>query len=165
MRERSMSKIPHVRPLGHVAGPVAAIGSLSILLVAGLSALGLLYPVDRMIAGWVGQGGKVVFPKSLPDGLLWLAAVIFAFGLAFAILNVPATWRRVVLWLTTLALIAGWAPVLGLAAHAPQISGPFIAALWSGVCALVYAGNHRMPCDDTPETKAKNLPNESDEAR
>lgn len=160
-----MSKIPHVRPEGHVPGPVAAIGSLSILLVAGLSGLGLLDPVDQMISWWVGQWGKMAFPKSLPDGLLWLAAAFFAFGLAFVILSTPGTWRRVVLWLTTLVLVAGWAPVLGLAAHAPQIGGTFIAALWSGVCALVYAGNHRMPCDEAPESEVKKPPPKPDEAR
>jgi hypothetical protein len=106
----------------------------------------------------------VVVPKSLPDGVLWLAAVIFAFGLAFVILGTPGTWRRVVLWVTSLVLIAGWAPVLGLAAHAPEIGGPFIAALWSGACALVYAGNHRMPSDESPETDGENFPHKPDEA-
>lgn len=165
MRKKSTSKLPHVLPEGHVLVPTAAIGSLSILLAEGLSVLGLIDPVNQMVSRLVGQGGKVVFPKSLPDGVPWLAAVIFAFGLAFVILNSPGTWRRVVLWVTTLVLIAGWAPVLGLAAHAPEIAGPFIAALWSGVCALVYAGNHRMPTDDPLEKDGKNSPNQPHEAR
>jgi hypothetical protein len=145
--------------------PAAAIGSLSILLAAGLSVLGLIEPVDQMVSRWVGQGSRMAFSKFLPNGVLWLAVVIFAFGLAFVILSAPGTWRRVVLWVTTLVLIAGWAPVLGLAAHAPEIGGTFIAALWSGVCALVYAGNHRMPCDDSFETEGKQSSNKIDEAR
>ena len=165
MRKRSTHKVSHLRSEGHVLVPAAAIGSLSILLAAGLSVLGLIDPLDQMVSRLVGQGGSVVFPKSLPDGVLWLVAVIFAFGLAFVILSTPGTWRRVVLWLTTMVLIAGWAPVLGLAAYAPEIGGPFIAALWSGVCALVYAGNHRMPCDDSSETDGKQSPNKIDEAR
>lgn len=160
-----MSKILPARPEGHVLVPAAAIGSLSILLAAGLGALGFLERVDQMLSRMVAQGGKVDFPKSLPDGLLWLAAGFFAYGLSFVILSVPGTWRRVVMWLTTLTLVAGWVPVLALAAHAPEIGGPFIAALWSGVCALVYAGNHRMPCDEAPETHGENPPNKPDEAR
>ena len=125
----------------------AAIGSLSILLAAGLSAFGILARMDGLIAKGLLPGKVAEFPKSLPAWLVWLAAVLFAFGLSFAILSVPGTWRRSVLWITAIVVVACWAPVLGLAAHAPSISAPFIATVWSGVCALVYAGNHRMPCE------------------
>jgi hypothetical protein len=139
-----------VRPAGHVLVPAAAIGSLSILLAAGLTALGILDRMNGLIADLLLQDGQEKFPKALPDGSVWLATVLFAFGLSFAILSVAGTWRRIVLWITTAVLVAAWAPVLSLAAHAPEISAPFIAVLWSGVCALVYAGRHRMACDETP---------------
>ena len=106
------------------------------------------------------QGKPASFPKALPEWAVWLAVVLFALGLAFAILSVAGTWRRVVLWITTAALVAAWAPVLALAAHAPDISAPFIAVIWSGVCALVYAGNHQMVCDEVV-----NLSEKADEAR
>ncbi|NJM38608.1 MAG: hypothetical protein HC845_12510 [Akkermansiaceae bacterium] len=73
--------------------------------------------------------------------------MIFSFGLTLAIFHVPGTWRRVVLWLTTLFLISTWAPVLALASHEPEIATPWIAVLWSGVCALIYTIKHQMPCD------------------
>jgi hypothetical protein len=95
----------------------------------------------------------------LPEWAVWLAVVLLAFGLTFAILNVAGTWRRVVLWITTMALVAAWAPVLSLAARAPDVAAPLIAVIWSGVCALVYAGNHRMPCDEPVDLSEK-----SDEA-
>jgi hypothetical protein len=142
-----MGKNTHFRPAGHVLVPVAAIGSLSVLLAAGLGALGILSRVNLAISKLVSQGKPAVFSKSLPDWSLWLVTVLFAYGLAFSILNVPGTWRRVMLWITTVVVVAGWAPVLSLAAHAPEIGAPFIAAVWSGVCAVVYAGNHRMACD------------------
>ena len=142
-----MANHSHPRPAGHVAVPAAAIGSLSILLAAGLGTLGILDRVHPVIAKLVAQGNAAAFPKALPGWSVWLATALFAFGLAFAILSVAGTWRRLVLWITALVLVAGWAPVLSLAAHSPDIGAPFIAALWSGVCALVYAGNHRMACD------------------
>ncbi|RYD23478.1 MAG: hypothetical protein EOP88_04005 [Verrucomicrobiaceae bacterium] len=143
-------KPSHPHPAGHVLVPAAAIGSLSIVLVTGLSLLGILGRVNLLIANSVSQGKPAAFPKLLPAWLPWLAAVLLAFALAFAILSVPGTWRRLVLWITTVVLIAGWAPVLGLAAHFPAIGAPLVAVLWSGVCAVVYAGNHRMPVDGNP---------------
>lgn len=141
-----MSRISHRLPVGHELLPAAAIGALSTLLAAGLGVLGLLGALNGSIGRWVGQAT----PKSLPAWLPWLAAVAFAFALALAILSVPGTWRRVVLWVTAVVAVAGWAPVLGLAAHAPDIAAPLVATVWSGVCAVVYARNHRMACDRKP---------------
>lgn len=143
-----MKNRSHPLPVGHVLVPAAAIGSLSILLAVGLSVLGILDRVNLVISHLVSRGKVEGFPKSLPEWLHWLATVIFAFGLSFAILSIAGTWRRVVLWITAVVLVAAWAPVLSLAAHAPDIGAPFIATLWSGICALVYSNNHRMPCDD-----------------
>jgi hypothetical protein len=150
-----MGKSSHPRPEGHVLVPAAVIGSLSILLAVGLSALHILDRVDLAIGKWMSQGKPAGFPKALPEWAVWLAVVLLTFGLASAILSVAASWRRVVLWITTAALVAAWAPVLALAAHAPGIAAPFIAVIWSGVCALIYAGNHRMACDEPVDLSEK----------
>lgn len=154
----------HPRPAGHVRVPAAVIGSLSILLAVGLSAFGILDRVNGMVGKAMLAGEAMDFPKALPEWSVWLAAVVLSFGLAFAILSVPGTWRRCVLWITAAVLIAGWAPVLSLAAHAPDIAAPFIATVWSGVCALVYAGNHRMDCDKAMRSAVVS-PDIADEAR
>lgn len=135
------------RPEGHVLVPATLFGSLSILLVVGLKVLGVLNRLDLIIAKTVAQSDLQDFPKSVPPALLWLTAIGLAFGIAHAILHITGFWRRMMLWLTALVLIAAWAPVLSLAAHSPNVAGPWIATLWSGFCALVYARNHRMPCD------------------
>lgn len=127
--------------------PAAAIGSLSLILAAGLGLLGVLDRLGPAIAEVVSRHGRESFPKRLPDWSVWLAAVLFAFGLALAILSTPGTWRRLVLWLSALVLIAAWAPVLSLASHAPDVAAPWIATAWSGVCAMFYASNHHMACD------------------
>ncbi|MEO5916879.1 MAG: hypothetical protein ABIS50_21805 [Luteolibacter sp.] len=159
MSRRAVTK---PRPAGHVLVPATIMGSLSLLLVAGLSVLGIMNRLDLLISKMVSHGKLETFPKSLPEWSLWLAAFVFAFGLSFSILSVPGGWRRVMLWLTALVVVAGWAPVLSLAAHAPEIAMPWIATLWSGVCALVYAGNHRMDCD---ENFVKPATDPSDETR
>ena len=140
---------PRPRPPGHVLVPAAAIGSLSIVLAVGLHALGILDHLNAVISKWLSEGKD--FPKSLPAPVVWLVALFFAFGISLAILNVSGTWRRVVLWVTATVLVMGWAPVLALAAREPEIAAVFVAVLWSGICALVYAGRHQMACDEMIE--------------
>jgi len=140
-------KKPHSLPDGHFLVPGLAIGGLSLVLAAGLAALRALDRLNAVIADMVSRGGAEKFPKHLPDWLVWLAAVVFAFGVAFAILGTSGQWRRAVFWITSVVLVSTWAPVLSLAAHAPDIAAPWIATVWSGVCALVYAANHRMASD------------------
>jgi hypothetical protein len=140
----------HPRPAGQVLVTAATIGGLSMILAGGLEWLGFLKRVNAGIARLVARDGAETFPQQVAGWCLWLAAGVFAFGLAAAILGTPGHGRRALLWLTAVVLVAAWAPVLSLAAHAPDIAAPWIATLWSGVCALVYAANHRMPCDDQP---------------
>jgi hypothetical protein len=142
------TRIERRRP-GNVLGPAVSIAALGILLVGGLSVLGIQDRLDHWLARLIAQEQAAVFLKALPVWAIWLVTVVFAFGTSLAILEVAGTWRRLVLWTTALVLIAAWAPVLGLAARAPDISAPFIAVLWSGFCALVYASQHRMAADES----------------
>jgi hypothetical protein len=137
------------QPAGHVLLPAVTIGALSMLLVVGLHVLGLLARGNDAVSRSMTLAMNGTFPKSLSLVVVGLAALVLAFGLSFVILAVPTTWRRIVLWVTTLVLVGAWAPVLSLAAYAPDIAAPWIASAWSGVCALVYAANHSMACDVT----------------
>ncbi len=127
--------------------PAAAICGLSMALAAGLELFGMLERANAGLARLVSRGGAETFAKHLPEWTIWLTAGLFAFALAVAILGTPGHWRRVVLWITATVLMAAWAPVLSLASHSPDISAPWIATVWSGVCSIVYAANHRMACD------------------
>lgn len=143
-------KTPQTHPAGHVLLPTAAICGMSLALVAGLELSGVLVQVNAGIARIVSRGGAETFPKQVPGWCIWLAAGLFSVALAAAILGSPGSVRRVILWLSAVILVSAWAPVLSLAAHAPDIAGPWTATFWSGVCALVYTSRHRMPSDEVP---------------
>lgn len=133
---------------GHVVVPTLAIGGLALVLAAGFGFLGIMDRADAMMLAWLKSGGLGEPAKALPQWVIWLAAWFGAFGLSLAILSVPGNWRRLVLWISTVALVAGWGPVLMLASHAPEISAPLLATFWSGLCAFIYAARHHMAVDD-----------------
>lgn len=135
------------RQPGHIVVPALTIGGLSITLAVGLAALKAIDRANFWIAALVSRGGREPFPKHLSQAVIWLAAIVLAIGIATAILSTPGTWRRLVIWISAVVLTGAWAPVLSLAAHSPDIAAPWIATVWSGVCALVYASNHRMAAD------------------
>ena len=143
------------QPVGFVWVPAATIAGLSMILAGGLELLGFLARLNAGIARFVSRNQAEIFPRRLPEWWVWLAAGVFALGLAAAILGTPGHGRRVVLWLTAVFLVGAWAPVLSLAAHVPAIAVPWVATLWSGACALVYAANHRMACDTLPARPAR----------
>ena len=130
---------------GHVLMPGLAIGSLALVLAAGFGYVGILDRANDGVASVLQVGGGLM--KSLPEWAVWAAAAVGAFGLSFLILSVPTTWRRVVLWISALVLVAGWGPVLVLAGRHPVIAVPLLATFWAGLCSLVYASRHRMAAD------------------
>lgn len=134
-------------PAGNVLVTSIAIGALSLVLAAGLQALRVIDRLDHWVGQSLSPANHGAFPKSLPPGSLWVCSVVFGFGLAVAILSIPGHGRRLLVWVTALFLIGGWGPVLVLAAHAPDISLPWIVVWWSGICAMVYAASHRMGID------------------
>lgn len=137
------------RRAGHVLMPGTAIGSMSLILAVGLELLGFLKHANRMVADIVSRGGAETFPKHLPDAVVWVATWIFAFAAAWAVLAAPGRVRRLFLCFAFLFMVLSWAPVLSLAAHRPDVAAPFVATLWSGLCALFYTINHRMPGDES----------------
>lgn len=138
---------------GHIGMACASITALATGLAAGLGALGLLDQSDRNLAAWFaagiagGAGASEAFPNRLPMWLPWVAVVLFANLLSAAILASPGWERRLLLWFATTLVAAAWAPVLCLAAFFPQVSAVVAATAWAGMCACVYAANHRMPAD------------------
>lgn len=132
---------------GHVGGASLAIAMLSMALAAGLEMLGLIGRLDAAIAARVSRGDAAALSNTLPPWLPWVAAALLSLGLSAAVLSSPGLWRRLILCLVLVLLISTWVPVLSLANYSPQISAPWIASLWAGICSVFYAASHRMPCD------------------
>lgn len=134
---------------GHPASAAPLIGALSFLLAFALEKLGLLRGINaflhRSLAASAGD-----LPHSLPPQWLWSGTAAMAFFLPAAMLFSQAQWRRVLLWIISLVLVAAWLPVLALAAFTPEIAAPWIATFWAGFCAFYYAGHHHMPADASP---------------
>ena len=47
------------------------------------------------------------FQTAVSEPVLFMVAAMFSFGIAFAVLDSPAAWRRIVLGLTALVLVLG----------------------------------------------------------
>ena len=87
------------------------------------------------------------FQIVVSEPVLFMVAAIFSFGIAFAILDSPAAWRRIVLGLTALVLVLAMVPVCALW----QIYfSPFfvvVAYFWAWFCTMMYTSQHVMPCE------------------
>ncbi len=135
------------RPAGHVFLAGGTIGLLAMVLSVGLSLIGIIDRVNAWISDVITHGNASALVNSLPLWTQWLAVMVVAFAIPWVILAVPGILRRLVLWISIVAVISFWIPVLGIAAYSPVVTAPLIAALWSGLCAMVYARNHEMPCE------------------
>lgn len=138
---------PDALPPGHVSMPVALTGSMGLALAAGLHLTGMLAALDRTLAGWF-AGGARDFDSAVPPWSVWLATAAIAYGIALVLLEIPGNWRRVVIWISSVAVIAAWLPVAAIAQRHAPVAAPLIAALWSGICSLIYAARHHMQVDD-----------------
>jgi len=119
-------------------------------------AMGLAWVLQasRMLAGFDGgvrkwfvglEAGMEM--REVPTGVVAGVMAAWVFGIVWVILESPGTWRRMVLWVTALVLTVAMVPVLVLGGWWLLPGMPVVAVIWSGVCAMVYAGRHRMPCE------------------
>lgn len=145
---------PDEAPAGHWLAAALTIGALSMILCTGLTLLGLAARMDAWLFESVASVIPGPFPHTLGMTASWSATIAIAFGLPMLLLGIPAHWRRLVIAVSIVVSIAAWIPVLALAAHSPSLSMPLVAGVWSGICAIIYATRHRMPCDVHPSASA-----------
>jgi hypothetical protein len=121
------------------------IGTMSLGLAVGMSLLGFLDAPNAMMTEWISLlGGEA---REIPASLMLLFAGFTAFFPVSVMLSCPGAWRRLIVWLSSLLLMLAWMPVLALAAWKffPMI--PLIAGVWSGMCAMIFAHRHSLPCE------------------
>jgi len=142
-----MSGKVKTKELPHVGLAVFATGVMALALAVGAKILKLIVGVDRFFENVFLPRSMVAATRSLDPASLWLATAFLAFALPAVMLNVPGTWRRLVVWCGTLLLTLSWGPVLLLASYRPEIGVAVVAVLWSGFCAMIYATSHVLPVD------------------
>lgn len=133
------------KPAGHLGWVIVMIGTMSGVLAEGLGMMGLWDQVNEMgYSWWAGLGDGV---REVPR---WVE-LAFVCGMAFVtpalMLQSPAAWRKWVIWVGMMILYVAWLPVLALAAWRMGMAAPFIAGLWSGICATIFALRHDLPCE------------------
>ena len=139
------------RPPGHVPLPVLLTGGMGLALAGGIHFLGLLEPLDAALLSLVSPEDEQP-PAAVSPAFLWIATAAITFGLAFVMLEVPGTWRRAVIWASTMVVVAAWLPVAAIAQQHAPVTAPLIAGAWAGLCSIIYAARHHMDADgDTAE--------------
>lgn len=138
---------PAKLPRGTVALPASAIGGMSLAVALGFQSVGLNARIDASLLGWLNAMGLGTTPVVLPAAIGWGLSLLFGFGLSFAILESPGHARRAMLWLSTLVIVMGLLPVLGLSAKWWSQAPLLVSVVWSGLCSIIYATRHWMPCE------------------
>jgi hypothetical protein len=101
---------------------------------------------DISLNAWTERlGGEM---QVVPRVFVLLAVVIASYLLPFLLLRTPEWWRRAMLWVSFVIVAIAWWPVLALANWKIEPCLPTAALLWSGLCAMIYAQRHRLPCEE-----------------
>lgn len=118
---------------------------MAVGLAVGMDSLGFWSGPDAWATAWTARLGDGM--RDVPAMWVLLLTVVSAYALPLLMLSSPQWWRRVVLWGSLLMVTVAWLPVLALASWKLPPCMPLVALLWSGLCALIYAQRHRLPCE------------------
>jgi hypothetical protein len=143
-----MSKLNQNSPQPHPVIAMFAIGSMALGLAAGMVLLGLMQRIDLALESFFLPAGLAAPTQSLPSVLLWICAALVSFLLPCIILNIIGLWRRLIIFVASTGITLAWGPVLLLASYRPELGLCLIAALWSGLCAIIYAQSHEAPNEE-----------------
>lgn len=135
--------------VGRVAMPALVFALLSVVLVTGFERIGLL----DALAGWLRDGyARLGFASLRPLGFAVVIALVApgSLALAWAVLESPRLWRRLVLGVGALGVTAGWSPVLALLGYDFPLAPVLLGIGWAWFCATTYAQQHQMPCEQNP---------------
>lgn len=140
---------PH--PVGRVDMPGLLYGSVGLALSLALHWMGVLKRADVYLMELLHQplfrGGNPNLPSM---ALLILLTAVFCYGVAFAVLDSPEVWRRVLLGVTAIVLSLAMIPAFAVwnIYFSPFIQ--IVGVFWSWFCVMVYTQHHSMPCDGRP---------------
>ena len=134
-------------PPGRVASSCLLYGAVGMALALAMHLLGLFDQGDARLKQSLSALASDLYLVVVSDSLLFVVAALFSFGIAFAVLDSPAAWRRIVLGLTAFVVLLAMVPVCALW----QIYfSPFfvvVAYFWAWFCTMMYTSHHVMPCE------------------
>lgn len=130
---------------GHVIAPSLLIGTMAVGLAVGMDSLGFWNGLDERATAWTARLGDGM--RDVPVVWVLVLTLVCAYALPLLMLSSPQWWRRVVLWCSLLMVTLAWLPVLALASWKLPPCMPLVALVWSGLCALIYAQRHSLPCE------------------
>ncbi len=144
----ALNRHKHSTTAGSLEVSTLLCGTLGLLVSGVLYWIGLLGKGDlgvfHLLSQPVFQGAV---PSQLSAPILFLLTAVFCFGLAFAVLDSPGAWRRVVLGLTLLVLVIAMVPTLAVwDIYFPPMMC-LVGVFWTWFVGMIYAGHHSMPCD------------------
>ena len=118
---------------------------MAVGLAVGMDSLGFWSGPDAWATAWTARLGDGI--HDVPAMWVLLLTVVSAYALPLLMLSSAQWGRRVVWWCSLLMVTVAWLPVLALASWKLPPCMPLVALLWSGLCALIYAQRHRLPCE------------------
>lgn len=133
---------------GHVGSSGFLYGSVGLAFALVLETLGFFEQVNHWLVLIVENHitmGVHMSRLSLLPSVIAVAAVCI--GVALVILDSSSHWRRVLIAVSSLVLIVVMVPALAVW---NIYFSPFLALVgvfWASLCAIIYASQHRMPCD------------------
>lgn len=147
MRSQNQQHAAHI-PDGRVDVPGLLYGSVGLALSFALHWVGLFKRADAWLFDLL---HKPLFQEGVPDlpsaSLLLVCSAVFCYGVAFAVLDSPELWRRVVLGVTAIVLTLAMIPAFAVwnVYFSPFVQ--LVGVFWSWFCVVIYTQHHQMPCD------------------
>jgi hypothetical protein len=115
-----------------------AIAGMAVVLAVVLTEIGVLDGLDGKVRRWFSLAAGDRGLALLPQWPVWAALALGLFGLTWSMIESPGWWRRMVLWISAGAVVAGGTPVAALAGGWLPPAALVIGWLWSGIWAIVY---------------------------
>lgn len=129
----------------HVTMASLLIGTMASGMAIVLDTAGFWLSWDRVVNAWTDQLDTGMREVARPAVLV--AVILVSYLLPMLVLRTPQWWRRAILWVSFTLVALAWWPVLALASWKIEPCMPMSALLWSGLCAMIYAQRHELPCE------------------
>lgn len=119
------------------------------LLSGGLELMGYFDGVaDYLTSLWAAEPYHLANVQDVATQIHWCTGFIASWIIAALTLSSAFVWRRLLVGLMLLSVVATFSPVLMLWGVLWLPSVTWAAAAWAWICAVIYGAQHTMPSED-----------------